>query len=433
MSRAAHRWLKRTLPALILTLTALAGAVWHLNHLDESPATAAKPPAAASPEQIARGAYLARAGNCAACHTARGGAAYAGGRGMDTPFGTVFAGNLTPDAEHGLGRWTADDFWRALHNGKSADGRLLYPAFPYLNTTRISRADADDLFAYLRSLPADNRANRPHELRFPYNTQSALAVWRALYFRPGVQLPDPAQSASWNRGAYLVQGLGHCSACHAARDGLGGALHAERLSGGVMPSQGWYAPSLNDPQEGGVAHWTDAEVVALLKTGRNAHASASGPMAEVVQGSTQHLNDADLLAMAHYLKALPPSTAAPDKSRAPTGPADDRVLGAKLYEQHCAQCHGAQGQGMPGMYPALDGNRALSLHAKDNLLRLILNGGFAASTAANPRPFGMPPYAVALSDQEIAAVASFVRHEWGRGASPVSAFEVAQARGKRSD
>lgn len=166
------------------------------------------PPLASKSEQLARGAYLARAGNCAACHTERGGAAYAGGRAVPTPFGTIYAPNITPDAETGIGKWSADAFWQAMHNGKSADGSLLYPAFPYPNYTKLSRADVDAVYAFLRSVPAVRRANTPNTLRFPYNQSNLLLVWRALYFRPGVYQDERGKTMEWNRGAYLVQGRG---------------------------------------------------------------------------------------------------------------------------------------------------------------------------------------------------------------------------------
>ena len=221
----------------------------------------------ADPALVERGAYLARAGNCEGCHTAQGGAPYAGGRGVPTPFGTVFAPNLTPDPASGLGQWSAADFWRALHHGRARSGRLLYPAFPYPNYTRVSRADADAIFAYLQSLPAVAQANRAHTLGFPFDTQAALAVWRALYFRPAAHVDDPARPAEWNRGAYLVEGLGHCNACHSARNALGATRGTLDLQGGLIPVQNWYAPSLASPHEAGVANWPKSEVVRLLKTG----------------------------------------------------------------------------------------------------------------------------------------------------------------------
>lgn len=381
-------------------------------------------PATATAAQIAQGAYLARAGNCAACHTARGGADYAGGLGIATPFGTVFASNLTPDAATGLGRWTPGQFWRALHHGRSADGRLLYPVFPYTSYTQVSRADSDALFAYLRGLPAVAQPNRAHELAFPFNSQVALAVWRALFFRAAAFEPEPAQTAEWNRGAYLVRGLGHCAACHAERNVLGASSGALALQGGVIPMQHWYAPSLASSREAGVADWDTNDVVALLKTGTSPRGSAMGPMADVVYGSTQHLKEGDLQSMAVFLKALPQQTQPPHTAIAPEPAA--LSSGATLYKEHCAQCHGEQGQGVRNAYPALAGNRVVTMDSPANLVQTVLHGGFAPATAGNPRPYGMPPYQQTLDGPQIAAVLTYIRHAWGHTASPVSPLEVLQ-------
>ena len=428
ITRAPTTILRRAALAL-LVLGALAAAlvVW-LNRRGEDPLAAdtAAPPSA---ELIARGAYLARAGNCMGCHTVPGGAAYAGGRGVPTPFGTIYAPNLTPDAATGIGAWSSAEFWRALHNGRARDGRLLYPAFPYPNYTRVTRADSDAIHAYLKSLPPVAQASKPHELPFPFDQQAALAVWRALYFRPAEPAPDAAHSTPAQRGAYLVEALGHCNACHASRNALGATASTLDLAGGLIPVQNWYAPSLTAADEAGVADWAVTDIVALLKTGVSARGTVSGPMSEVVAGSTQHLTDADLQAMAAYLKALPPTPAAPTptpKESAPS-PAPDSP-GGKLYAQHCVACHGEQGKGVAGIYPALAGNRAVTLRTPVNLVHMVLEGGFPPSTAGNPRPFGMPPYATELSNDEVAQLLSHVRGSWGNRGAPVSALDVAQSR-----
>ncbi len=391
----------------------------------QAPAT---PPAAppAADALVARGAYLGRAGNCLACHTTPGGAPGAGGRGIDTPFGTVYASNITPDPKTGIGGWTNADFWQALHHGKSRDGRRLYPAFPYPSYTQVTRADADALYAWLMSLQPVERANTPHALRWPYRTQAALAVWRALYFSPGAFNADPKQGVDWNRGAYLVRGLGHCAACHTARNALGATDDKLDLAGGLIPAQNWYAPSLASAAEAGVAEWPLTDITQLLKTGTSPRASMLGPMAEVVQHSTQHLSDSDLRAMATYLKALPPA-----RATAVTPPPVDSAVatrGAKLYEQHCVQCHGVRGEGVPGAYPSLAGNRAVTMPATANLVQIVLNGGFAPATAGNPRPFGMPPYVLVLNDADTAAVLSHIRNAWGNRAGPVSELDVSRQR-----
>ena len=427
---------------------------------------------------IARGAYLARAGNCMACHTTRGGAAYAGGRAIDTPFGTVYSSNLTPDAATGIGTWTPEHFWEALHNGRSKDARMLYPVFPYTSYTHVTRSDSDALYAYLRSVPAATVPNPPHALRWPYSTQAALWVWRTLYFLPDDSVTSvdklaqkPAQksaekstqksaekSTQWQRGAYLVQGLGHCSACHAARNALGATDKQPDLAGGLIPMQNWYAPSLTSAAEASVATWDISQIVALLKTGVSPRGSVTGPMAAVVVGSTQHLSDDDLTAMATYLKDLPQTHGAQEPAakaavanptavttsatqgtpakatdvaqtiKLPPIPAKVADRGSKLYQQHCAQCHGDQGAGVAGAYPPLTGNRAVTLASSANLVQIVTNGGFAPATAGNPRPFGMPPYMLVLNDSDIAAVLTHIRSAWGNSAAQVTELEVNRVR-----
>ncbi len=321
-----RRWPALAGMALLAGLAACAVLVAMLNRWGEAPLPQDDgPPGPATPQAIARGEYLARAGNCMACHTEPGGAPFAGGRGIETPFGTVYSTNLTPDPDTGLGRWSDAAFWRALHHGRSRDGRLLYPAFPYPSYTHVTREDADAIHAYLHSLPPVRQAARPHALGFPYGTQAALAVWRALFFRPGGLAPEPDRPADWNRGRYLVQGLGHCAACHSPRNALGATRDAGALRGGLIPVQNWYAPALDTVREAGVADWPVDEVVALLRDGTAPRGTVTGPMAEVVFRSTQYLDDADLRAIATYLRALPaPEGPAPAASPPPSRPVMER-------------------------------------------------------------------------------------------------------------
>jgi mono/diheme cytochrome c family protein len=415
------RMLLYALGALVLVLLAAAAIAWpRAEHVPSR----SQQDWASTAANIARGAYLARAVWQARQSPARGGASYAGGRLLPTPFGRIVAPNITPDAATGIGAWTADDFWNALHNGIARSGRLLYPAFPYPNYTKVTREDADALFAYLRSLPAVRQPNRPHELAFPYSTQAALAAWRLAYFRPGVQMPDQSRPAVWNRGAYLVEGLGHCGACHSPRNGLGASGGA--LSGGMIPVLGWYAPSLTSSREAGLGGWDTAHIVQLLRTGVSPQGAVFGPMAEVVGQSLQHLTEADAGAMAAYLQSLPDSGGKP--APAPTPPEGVIKLGATLYERHCVDCHGADGQGAKSgatpAYPPLVGNRALTMAEPVNAIRIVLNGGFPPATAGNPRPYGMPPYSHVLDDAEVAAVVSYVRASWGNTARGVTPADV---------
>ncbi len=415
---------------------------------------------------LQRGAYLAKVGNCAACHTERGGAAFAGGKAIGTPFGTVYTSNITPDLATGIGKWSADAFYRAMHEGRSADGHLLTPAFPYPNYTHITRADSDDLYAYfMHSVAPAAQVNKAHDLPFPYNTQVALAFWRTLFFEKAdesnfkntinniapqtINAPGTSKNITLNegvktensdiqRGAYLVRGLGHCSACHAERNALGASINDrlgnQFLGGALMPMHDWYAPSLVNPAEAGVAHLPRQDVVALLKTGIAPNASLLGPMAEVVAGSTQFWTDADLQATAVYLQSLP-QLEIKNSTKSTTSDKSKPVLfdkGAELFTQHCATCHGGQGQGMRVegnvALPALAGNRAITLPNTTNLVRIILAGGYAPSTAGNPRPFGMPPFVHVLGDEDIAAVTTYIRNAWGNQAASVTAADVVRQR-----
>lgn len=423
--------MKRFLLALVLGVLALILLVWMINFWGDGKIHDLPPTTPPSGEQVARGAYLARVGNCMLCHTERGGAPFAGGRPVETPFGTVYAGNITPDAHTGIGRWSVAHFRRALHEGRSRDGRLLYPAFPYTHTTRVTGADADALFDYLRSLPPVNKPNRAHRLRWPYNTQAALAVWRALYFKPGKHVDDPTRTREWNRGAYLVRGLAHCGACHTARDALGGSRDLLDLSGGLIPMQNWYAPSLASPNEAGVADWPLHEIEQLLATGSAPRATMLGPMAEVVLHSTQFLEPGDIRAMAVFLKTLPPAPTDTDPREVQRPPASMMELGGKLYGTHCAQCHGERGEGVRNAYPPLAGNRAVTLPVTSNLVQVVLHGGYPPATRGHPRPYGMPPFATVLSDAEVAAVLTYTRASWGNRAAPVSELAVTQQRGGR--
>lgn len=375
---------------------------------------------------LQRGAYLARIGNCALCHTAPGDASYAGGKPIDTPFGTVFSSNITSDKATGIGNWTADDFWQALHHGKSRDGRLLYPAFPYTSYTHVTREDSDALWAFLQSLPATARANTPHTLRYPYSTQWALRLWRLAFFEPATPVVPATADAQMQRGAYLVQGLGHCAECHGKRNLLGAMGTSKWMSGNALSVQGWYAPALDDVAEAGIGAWTKIEVRDFLQKGSNTRANASGPMAEVVAHSTQYLSDADADAMGRYLQTNMRTISAKTSSTEPATGLTSQ--GTALYERHCAECHGKSGEGRAGAYPALAGNRAVTMTRTENLVQAVLQGGYAPATLGNPRPYGMPPFQLQLNDAQTAAVLTYIRNAWGNRAAPVSEFDINRQR-----
>ncbi|MNL24110.1 Alcohol dehydrogenase cytochrome c subunit precursor [compost metagenome] len=264
-------------------------------------------------------------------------------------------------------------------------------------------------------------------MAFPYDQRALLAAWRALYFKPGVQEADAGQSVQWNRGRYLVEGLGHCAACHTPRNSLGATRSSDAFTGGIIPVLDWYAPPLTNDMQTGMGRWTAADIAALLKTGISAHSSASGPMAEVVLGSTQHLTDDDALAIGVYIKSLPATPASTPRSTAAAAPAA-MELGSKIYRQHCAQCHQPQGQGSGTAWPALAGNPTVTAPSPVNAIRMVLDGGYAPATAANPRPHGMPPFGQMLNDSDIAMLVSYIRNSWGNEAGGVTALEVKRAR-----
>jgi mono/diheme cytochrome c family protein len=389
--------------------------------------------------QIERGQYLARVGNCIACHSAKGAPPLAGGRRIDTPFGGVYSSNLTPDPSTGLGQWNTDDFWQALHHGRSRSGRLLVPAFPYNHTSVIRREDSDALLAWLQSLPPVPQATPAHTLTWPVGTQPALAVWRSLFFKPTPFVADTRQSPEWNRGAYLVQGLGHCAACHSPRNALGASGPVDDLSGGLMPIVNWYAPDLTRDSETGLASTSLPEIVRLLGTGSSAQAQTSGPMAEVVQHGLQYMSPADLQAVAVYLKSRAQAgqaTEAPTRRTA----VSPRVaeMGLKTYDRHCAQCHGDNGQGVrtatgQTAYPALAGNRAVQLKDPTNLVQMLLYGGYSPATAGHPQPFGMPPFVLELDDRDIAAVLTHLRTQWGNTGAEVTPLQVNRIRASQDN
>ncbi|KIF81645.1 alcohol dehydrogenase [Noviherbaspirillum autotrophicum] len=387
--------------------------------------------AADSNGQIARGAYLARAGNCMACHTTRGGQEYAGGRAISTPFGNIYSSNITPDKKTGIGTWTSNDFWRAIHNGKSKDGSFLYPAFPYTSYTKVTRADSDAIFAYLRTLTPVAQENRQHELQFPFSQRILLAFWRMLYFSPGAYQEQGNQSPEWNRGAYLVQGLGHCSACHTSRNFLGGSADTAALTGGMIPTLNWYASSLALDAGAARRDWQTKDLADLLKTGVSSKGAVFGPMAEVISGSLQHLSASDINAMAIYLKSIPHVDTIAQSELGEVSKQEEAVLkqGAKLYEKYCAECHKSDGKGAPPGYPPLVGTRSLAARSPINPIRIVLNGGYPPTTKGNPRPYGMPPFAVELNDSEVAAVVSYIRTSWGNKGNMVSPIDVGRFRG----
>jgi mono/diheme cytochrome c family protein len=405
---------------------------------------------------ISRGSYLARAGDCIACHTTHAGAPFAGGLALKTPFGAIYSTNITPDKTTGIGNYTYDDFAKALREGVAPGGRHLYPAMPYPSFSKINDEDMHALYAYfmggVNPVPLPNHANG---LRFPFNIRALMIGWNLLYRPAGIFQPDPSQSAEWNRGAYLVQGLEHCGACHTPhgitgqeetfdQKGNSSYLHGYNLSG-------WYAPNLRGDQRDGLGQWKTEEIVAFLRTGRTARVAAFGAMSEAIADSTQYLSDSDLTSIAVYLKSL--SSGKPvspgDKavaSNVSASPAavgsdyaplrDGRIAspGAKVYLNSCNACHRSDGSGAPGVFPSLAGNSAVQSGDPTSLIHIVLSGSHMPSTVTRPAPLSMPPFGWRLNDQQIADVLTFVRGSWGNRAASVSPDQVKKVRaGVRSE
>lgn len=374
-------------------------------------------------DQIARGRTLAAIGDCAACHTAPGGKPYAGGRPLVTPFGTLLAPNLTPDRATGIGAWSDDQFVDAVRNGIGPGGVHLYPAMPYPNYTKLTRADVLAIRAYLATLePVDNKVVA-NQLPFPYDMRISMAVWNWLYFTPGTFRPDATKSAAWNRGAYLVEGPGHCGVCHTAKNFLGADKSSLALEGGSL--QGWFAPDLTDNSHTGLGGWSAQDIAQYLKTGHNRFAAATGPMAEVITDSTSHLSTSDLAAIAAYLKGIASPQAAPTPVAA-----DDPAMraGKRVYADNCTACHGSDGAGVAGLFPALKGSPSVQSAQPTDLVRVLLEGAQSVATDGAPTGAAMPAFGWKLSDDDVAEVAIYIRNSWGNAASAVSADDVRQSR-----
>jgi len=377
-------------------------------------AHAASPPAN---DLVARGAYLATAGDCAACHTEKGGAAFAGGLAMDTPFGPLISPNITPDKATGIGNWTDDEFYRALHEGRARDGSFLYPAMPFPWYTKVTRDDALAIKAYLFSLPAVNKPRAASHLRFPFNVRPALGAWREAFFTPGTFVPDPKASEEINRGSYLVNGLAHCGECHNGQLLAGASKFDQSLRGGMIDH--WYAPNITSDMREGIGSWTQQELVQFLKTGSvPGKGVAVGPMAETVHSLSQ-LTDADLEAITAYLKSTPPAAS---PTRGHDLDAASTNHGGQVYLSYCASCHGLKGEGLPGAVPALAGNGAVAAKGPQNVIMVVL-GGLPARQSYAP----MLAIGAGMSDADIADVANYVRKSWGNNAPATASPDSVRA------
>ena len=383
---------------------------------------------------LERGLYLTRMGDCAACHTAKPSKPFAGDFPLRTPFGTIYTSNLTPDDETGIGKWTKNDFYRAMHEGKRPDGTRLYPAFPYTHFTLVTREDSDDIFAYLKSLkPIHQEVERP-DFPFPLDWRPVVAGWNALNFKNRRFEPRADKSKAWNRGFYIAEGLGHCALCHSPKNLLGAEKAGQQAYTGGM-ADGWFAPSLRATTRGGIGHWSKQDIVEFLKYGRNQRGAAFGPMAEVITKSTRHLKMSDLVALATYLKDLPHGTKADDTKTATAASNSDAAgmkRGKLVYNTQCAACHAANGKGVRGQFAAMAGSGIVQSSNPTTVIRVILEGAKSVVTDKYPTPQAMPAFDWKLSNEDIAAVATYVRNAFGNSADPVTSDQVAKLRNRKA-
>ncbi|QXQ07503.1 c-type cytochrome [Sphingosinicellaceae bacterium] len=403
----------RALPAQRMTSVAAARIL-------TQPITDTVPNAA----QLRRGQYLVRVGDCLSCHLRAGGEAFAGGLGLNTPFGVIYTSNITSDRETGIGNWTGDQFYGAMRHGVDDTGANLYPAFPYPWFTKVSRADDDAILAYLKSTAPVRYTPPTNDLPFPLNIRLAVSGWNLLFFKEAAFKPEPARSPEWNRGAEIVGGLGHCGGCHTPKNLLGADKSGQEFHGGALENT--FAPDLTSNPRTGLANWSVDDIAEYLHTGRNARAAAGSTMAEVITYSTSVMSEPDLRAIATYLKALPPSPST--TATAPDAGAMQR--GAAIYSDACSACHLENGVGQPRYFPPLGQNAMLQQRDPVGLVRLILAGARVGPSPSRPSPMAMPSFAWKLTDAEVADVATFIRNSWGNQADPIAATAVKSLRGK---
>lgn len=393
---------------------------------------------------VSRGEYIARAGDCVACHTAKGGQAFTGGLGLGTPIGTVYSTNITPDIKTGIGKYSFEDFDNAVRKGVRKDGSTLYPAMPFPSYAKVSEDDMKALYAYfMKGVPAVSQPNKDSDIPWPLSLRFPLASWRWL-FAPAPVIGTATTTASGdpiiNRGAYLVEGLGHCGSCHTPRaltlqeKALSNDDSSLFLSGGAA-IEGWVPKDLRGSSVTGLGRWQEQDIVQFLKTGRNDRTAAFGGMSEVVGHSMQYMSDADLTAIARYLKSLPPKN--PDEAVAlqDDGSTARKLhdlkldgLGARVYADNCMACHRSTGNGYPQTFPALAQNTVLNDPSADSILQIILTGNTVQTTQTAPTAYSMPAFGWRLADDEVAAVSTFIRQSWGNSGTAVSAANVAKVR-----
>lgn len=433
--------IKNILAILLSACIVVAACIaWFATRTPASPfdgvADAGVPPA----ELIRHGEYVARLGDCVACHSTPSSAPFAGGLEMATPMGLIFATNITPDSETGIGGYTLADFDRALRHGVARDGHRLYPAMPYPSYSKLADDDVRALYAYfMHGVQPVRQENKRSDIPWPLNLRWPLALWNAIFTEPGAYQAKVLSDAQWNRGAFLVQGLGHCGSCHTPRSVTMNEKALDERSALYLAGaelDGWYAPSLRGDANTGLSRWSEDEVFRFLREGRNPHAVVFGSMADVFNNSTQYMTDGDLHAVAHYLKSLPGDPArdgAPWQYDAASNghlALDQRlkVPGAQTFMAKCSGCHGIDGRGQGQWIPPLAGAASSMANTNVSSINVTLNGSGRVVSAGVPDAYRMPPFRKQLSDQEIADVLTFVRTSWGNRGGVVKSDEVKHLR-----
>ena len=376
-------------------------------------------------DRIERGRYLAVLSDCSACHTAPGGAPFAGGLALQTPFGKLVAPNITPDPDTGIGNMTNEEFLATLHDGRGHNGRRLYPAMPYPAYTKMTDDDVLAIRSYLATIAPVKNLVVSNQLPFPLNIRLAMSFWNRLNFTAGRYQNNPLKSQAWNRGAYIVEGAAHCGTCHTPKTLLGGDKDNATLTGATL--QGWFAPDITNNPRKGIGAWSTDDISQYLKNGTNKWTLASGPMAEAVSHSTSRMTDDDIKAIAIYLKDSGES--GPASTLKPIAANDSAMrAGAAIYKDSCAACHRDSGEGEIQLFPRLAGSSLVQSDDPTTLARVVLQGTRAVSTAGAPTAPAMPAFDWRLSDAQVAAVLTYIRNSWGNAAAPVSTGTAASQR-----
>lgn len=375
-------------------------------------------------DSIKRGEYVALTSDCVACHQTKDRKEnLSGGFAVETPFGTLYSSNITPDKETGIGNWTEQQFADAVMNGKGPNGPL-YPAMPYTSYVKMTDQDIHDLWNYLQTVtPVKNKVVE-NQLAFPFNIRYLMLGWKRLFFDASQLQNDTGKSAQWNRGRYLVEGAAHCSMCHTPRNPFGAEIKSKNYTGANL--QNWFAPSLRSSKVHGLGNWSEEDIVSYLKTGSNRLTVASGPMAEAINASFQYFHDDDLVAMANYVKSLADHGVTKPK---PIDAANPQMInGKKVFIDNCIACHVINGEGISSMIPAFKNNGTIQGQSSESMTHILLNGSKGAITRFNPTGAAMPAFAWKLTDTQIADVLTYIRNEWGNAAQAVSPKEVKEMR-----